>query len=109
MLALTWLVLHMDMSSKPKYELDRWIQFHDVLVGLIYGHETLPNKTPVRSDAIIAFDPHSWKVDCLDARYVLKTPGTYSEYDNLIKNTPDWSEGVEKPIDTTHMLLPNGV
>ena len=64
---------------KPR--LERWIQFHNTLVGYIFDDPKIKPGTRVITEAMIEpVDTAVFEVRCRDADYKLGEPGTAEEH-----------------------------
>lgn len=77
-------LLFMDM----KFELDHWTPYGNILVGYIYGHPKIPNKSRIFSGAILYIDEINNEAVTLSQKsqeflkFKLKDKGTIQEHIN---------------------------
>lgn len=63
-----------------KAKLERWIVFHDALVGYIFDSPQHPPGTRVITEPLRWIDPINGEADCHTEHYKLGEPGTQEEH-----------------------------
>jgi hypothetical protein len=64
--------------------LERWVQFHDTLVGYVFDAKQFSPGTRVQTEVIRFVDLLNGQAECADGKYRLGEPGTFEEHDRII-------------------------
>jgi hypothetical protein len=73
----------MDMNNKvitPSGKLDRWITFHDALVGYLFDNKKIKPGTRVVTEPLRFLDVSNSYAECRGESYKLGEPGTAEEH-----------------------------